>query len=234
MLNRGTHVLHFWEKVREFYGNLNEKKLCDIKKFWGAVKPTLSNKVASNEKITLVEQDNIVENDKKAATFLNDFFSNIITNLGIPQYIEGEPVSQNIDDPLMKAIIKYRFHPSIIAINQKCVSSFSFSFSQVEGDEIIKNIKNLKTNKATQSADIPTKLNPFSANFTKWSNTLKQFVGDLPTNCLSVFDHFVGLALKRLRKTLIFLEILILKTLTTAFSTRFFQARWKCNHHNYV
>ena len=27
---------------------------------------------------------------------------------------------------------------------------------------------------------------------------LKQFVGKLPTNCLSVFDHFVGLALKGL------------------------------------
>ena len=40
--------------------------------------------------------------------------------------------------------------------------------------------------------------NPFNANFTKWSNTLKQFVGNLPTNCLSVFDRFVGLALKRL------------------------------------
>ena len=37
--------------------------------------------------------------------------------------------------------------------------------------------------------------NPFSANFTKWSNSLKQFAGNLPTNCLSVFDHFVELAL---------------------------------------
>ena len=41
-------------------------------------------------------------------------------------------------------------------------------------------------------------LNLLSANFTKWSNTFKQFVGKLPTNCLSVFDHFVGLALKGL------------------------------------
>ena len=39
-------------------------------------------------------------------------------------------------------------------------------------------------------------INPLSANITKWSNTLKQFVGKLATNCLSVFDHFVGLALK--------------------------------------
>ena len=41
--------------------------------------------------------------------------------------------------------------------------------------------------------------NPLNANFTKGSNTLKQFVGKLPTNCLSVFDHFVGLAVKGLR-----------------------------------
>ena len=41
-------------------------------------------------------------------------------------------------------------------------------------------------------------VNPLSAKFIKWSNTLKQFVGKLPTNCLSVFDHFSGLALKGL------------------------------------
>ena len=39
---------------------------------------------------------------------------------------------------------------------------------------------------------------PLNANSTKWSSTLKQFVGKLPTNCLSVFDHFVALALKGL------------------------------------
>ena len=38
------------------------------------------------------------------------------------------------------------------------------------------------------------------ASFTKWSNTLKQYVGNLPTNCLSVFEHFVGLAFKGLSK----------------------------------
>ena len=42
----------------------------------------------------------------------------------------------------------------------------------------------------------------FSANPTKWSNTLKQFVGKLPTNRLSVFGHFVGLELKCLSKSI--------------------------------
>ena len=39
----------------------------------------------------------------------------------------------------------------------------------------------------------PLAVNPLSAKITKWSNTFKQFVGKLPTNCLSVFDHFVGM-----------------------------------------
>ena len=45
-----------------------------------------------------------------------------------------------------------------------------------------------------------TVFNPLSANPIKWSNILKQFPGNLPTNCLSVFDHFLRLALKGLRQ----------------------------------
>ena len=44
--------------------------------------------------------------------------------------------------------------------------------------------------------------NPLSANTTKWSNTLKQFVDKLLTNCLSMFNHFAGLALKGLTSPL--------------------------------
>ena len=42
-------------------------------------------------------------------------------------------------------------------------------------------------------------VNSLSTNFTKWSNILKQFVGNLATNYLSVFDHFLKLALKQLK-----------------------------------
>ena len=40
---------------------------------------------------------------------------------------------------------------------------------------------------------------PLSANPTKWSNTLEQFVDNLPTNCLSAFDEFVESELKGLK-----------------------------------
>ena len=45
-------------------------------------------------------------------------------------------------------------------------------------------------------------VNPLSAIPTKWSNTLTQFVGNLPTNCLRVYYHFVGMALKGLSKVI--------------------------------
>ena len=41
-------------------------------------------------------------------------------------------------------------------------------------------------------------LNLLNANPEKWLNPLKQIVGNLPTICLSVFDHFMNLALKGL------------------------------------
>ena len=37
---------------REYFGNLDEKKVCDNEKFWSVVKPLLSNKFSSDEKIT--------------------------------------------------------------------------------------------------------------------------------------------------------------------------------------
>ena len=71
---RNLCVTPLRKSKREFYGNLNAKKLCDTKKFWGVVIPVLSNKVVSNEKITLVKQDTIVENDKKNCNRSQQFF----------------------------------------------------------------------------------------------------------------------------------------------------------------
>ena len=52
-------------------------------------------------------------------------------------------------------------------------------------------------------------LNPLSANPTKRPNTLKQFVAKLPTNFLSVFGHFVNLALKGLKFIFFFFHFLL-------------------------
>ena len=141
---------------REFFESLNETHFCDNKKCWGVA--LLSNKVIYNEGTTFVEDDKIIEIYKKTSSSLNEFFSYIITTLGIPQYNEMEPVSHNIGDSLMKAIMKYRFLPSIVAIKKIRNSCLSFSFFQVERDEIMKEVNNLKKNKTTKSTGIPAKL----------------------------------------------------------------------------
>ena len=52
-----------------------------------------------------------------------------------------------------------------------------------------------------KNKDKSNQINPLNTKYTKWPNTLKQFVGKLPTSCfLSVFGHFVGLALKGLNQ----------------------------------
>ena len=50
------------------------------------MKHPLSNNVGSNEAITLLEDNNGFCSDKKAETISNKFFSNIIKNVGFPQY----------------------------------------------------------------------------------------------------------------------------------------------------
>ena len=56
----------------------------------------------------------------------------------------------------------------------------------------------LKSKRSHSAYLSQTFVNPLNANPEKWSNTLKQIVGNLPTICLSVFDHFMNLALKGL------------------------------------
>ena len=112
----------------------------------------------SSEKITLVEGTRIFKNDKETAKVLNDFFSTIIQNLKVLQYKEQYPVSDSISDPVMRVIVKYSGHPSIIAIKENCISSTPFNCLYVGQKDILKRTKRVEENEVTQNTDIPTKL----------------------------------------------------------------------------
>ena len=45
------------------YSNLDEKKVTDNKTFWKTIKPFFSDKIVSRVKVTLIEEDEIVESD---------------------------------------------------------------------------------------------------------------------------------------------------------------------------
>ena len=89
---------------------------------------------------------------------MNEFFANVVTNLNIPQFNQTDRTSENISDPVIKAIVKYWAHPSIIAIKENRTSKSNFNSSFVEKVDILKEIKILQSNKATQNTDIPTNL----------------------------------------------------------------------------
>ena len=91
---------------------------------------------------------------------MNTFFSNIASDLKIEGYSNCGLLVNNIRDPVLKCIVKYRNHPNILAIaevynkNQR----LPFSCSKIQRDEILSDILKLETSKACQDTDIPTKI----------------------------------------------------------------------------
>ena len=48
-----------------------------------------------------------MKTEKETAEVFNDFFGNIIKNLNIPQYSDFNPIIEKVEDPTLKAILKY-------------------------------------------------------------------------------------------------------------------------------
>ena len=91
---------------KDYYANLNEKDVADNEQFWRTAKPLLSDKVKSSEKITLIEGEEIINEDGENAEILNTFFSNAVKNLKIPEYQETDSLANNISHPIFRATLK--------------------------------------------------------------------------------------------------------------------------------
>ena len=82
----------------------------------------------TNSEVDTAEQD--------TAHVLNIFFSNIVANFKIPEYADYDPVANNISDPILKLIVRYRNHRIILTIGEvyNNLQKLSFSFSQKRMD----------------------------------------------------------------------------------------------------
>lgn len=49
-----------------------------------------------------------------------------MTNLSIPEYEKCGPIAGNINDSITKSILKYRCHPSILAIGEVVTEEKNF------------------------------------------------------------------------------------------------------------
>ena len=120
-LKQQNHCVSLLRKTKiEYYSNLDEKNIWDNTTFWTIVKPILSKKIKCNERITVIENDEIIKTEKITAKVLNAFFSNIVQNLDIQQ--------NTVDDPI-------------------CETKSHFSFKNVQKEKILKELSDLNINK---------------------------------------------------------------------------------------
>ena len=84
------------------------------------MKALLSDKSRIRDRISINEKGEILKTESETAETLNSFFSNIVKNLDFSRYSDSDYVTENITDPNLKAIFKYKHHPSILAIQSNC------------------------------------------------------------------------------------------------------------------
>ena len=114
------------------------------------IKPFLSEKTKSREKITLIENENLVSDDAEAANCLNNFFFNIVKNLEIPKYTVEDDMHLNMNShPIFKAVFKYKYYPSIISIRRFRHQVLNFHFSCIDKNTVLKETRGLSTTKIT-------------------------------------------------------------------------------------
>ena len=95
----------------------------------------------------MTENGEVVKTELETAETLNNFFGNVMKNLIIPKYSEYDPSIDRVENRTIRAILKYRNHPSILAIRERKKAQISFCF-KVSIEEIQKEILNLKNKKA--------------------------------------------------------------------------------------
>ena len=108
--------------------------------------------------IALVEDNNLVTDDKVLAKTFNKFFVNVAATLGIK--FEKLPTNYNDSDcNLDELIIRYNDHPSILAVKNKCTElNSTFTFKKVDKEQIFTAIKRLDPKKVSKSNDIPLRI----------------------------------------------------------------------------
>ena len=103
----------------------------------------MSKKIHLSERINLTEEENnsLLTNCEEVAEELNNFFANAVKNLNISNYENCNFLAENIDDPTLKAIAKWRNHPSILSIASEYKNRANLSFSFVSKEDVLAEIK---------------------------------------------------------------------------------------------
>ena len=107
-------------------------------------------------KLYLIQKRSISLHIHLQNTF-NKFFVNIGNTLKIDKDKRFLVETNNVFDPVLKAIKKYSTHTSILVIKEK-MNNNVFSFRDVTYEEILSEINSLYASNATQSEGTPFKI----------------------------------------------------------------------------
>ena len=66
---------------KQFFDNLDVKRVTDNKQFWKTVKPSLTDKTLKGKRITLIENEKVVSDKRELVKVFNEYFSNLVPNL---------------------------------------------------------------------------------------------------------------------------------------------------------
>ena len=152
-----TNRLYKREK-KKYAANLDLKKLTDNKKFWDIILPLISSKGKGTKKITLVDNDEIISDDKQIADLFSDFFVETVASLDIE---DNEALLNNVDhlsDPVQKALLKFKDHPSIREIKKNVCIDSEFFFKKVSLSTMVAELRALDGKKSGTYKDLPVKV----------------------------------------------------------------------------
>ena len=101
------------KEKKKNYNNLYLKDIVDNNFFWKITKPFLSDKATQSSQITLVDENET----------LNNLFDKAVNDLKIKedQYLLSS--TSGIDDPVDIAVEKFKCHPSILEIKENVLST---------------------------------------------------------------------------------------------------------------
>lgn len=106
-------------------------------------------------KIVLVENGEILQEESRVAECLYSYFLNVTDALDLDQFFTGTDQSGTVDQKVNRAIEKYKNHDSIFRINKWTKNVRFFGFTHVDPWEVFERIDALDPKKA-KSGNIPS------------------------------------------------------------------------------
>ena len=141
---------------REYFERLDISNILDNKKFWQEITPLFSQKWNEKRSFMLIENHNIISDDKEIASIFSNFFKTATDSLELPNIDWIFSDTTGLVDPIEIAIKKFETHPSILEIQKKFpVISGEFSFSSIYVRDMATLIENLNVKKASPIMNIP-------------------------------------------------------------------------------